>query len=176
MALVVEDGTGLSNAESLVSVTECDTFWTAFDASKWQGGTTLKEAALRRATAYLSNSFDWDGIKSKLRKQALAWPRIGCADREQQPILGTEIPVEVKTAVYHLAALELETPNALNPTVTLSEKTKSEKVGTIAVEYANIDTGVNAYTPIISMVGDLISPFLRTNGVATSITGRADRA
>ncbi len=75
MALIVEDGTGLSNAESYVSVSECDDYaynhglsWTAVDSDK--------EVALRKATQYLDSVYRWKSCQSSQYTQALKWPRV----------------------------------------------------------------------------------------------------
>ena len=49
MALVHEDGTGKTDAESYCSVTFADARHTAFGNSTWTGADAVKEAALRKA-------------------------------------------------------------------------------------------------------------------------------
>ena len=75
MALIVEDGTGLQNSESYISVSSADdyhakrgnTAWAALDAA-------AKEAFLRRGTEYIDTVYTFKGHRLK-HDQALAWPR-----------------------------------------------------------------------------------------------------
>jgi len=81
MALVVEDGTGKSNAESYLSVADCDTYHTNMGNTGWAGDATVKEVALRKATKFLDNKFRlrWKGTRTN-EDQALAWPRSNVED------------------------------------------------------------------------------------------------
>ena len=51
--MVVEDGTGLSNADSFVSVAYADTYFSTRGVSAW-ASLTNKEALLIKATDYIT--------------------------------------------------------------------------------------------------------------------------
>ena len=53
MALIVEDGSGLSGANSYASTAQADTYASDRGLTAWTGDTATKEAALIRATDYL---------------------------------------------------------------------------------------------------------------------------
>jgi hypothetical protein len=77
MALIVEDGTGLPNADSYVSVADCDTYLENRGYTTW--ATLLnaeKENCLRRATDYLVQMYRlrWKGTRAQAN-QSLDWPR-----------------------------------------------------------------------------------------------------
>lgn len=76
MALVVEDGTGLSTAEAYISVDDADAYFAARGVTAWTGTDTAKEEVLRRGATYLDNAYrgKWRGYRSN-EDQALAWPR-----------------------------------------------------------------------------------------------------
>lgn len=81
MALTPEDGTGLSTADSLVSLTYANTYLATVGLStNWIASDTdsaKREAALRRAAIVVSEwSPEWLGQQLTLT-QALAWPRVG---------------------------------------------------------------------------------------------------
>ena len=57
MAFVVEDGTGLENANSFCSVAFADSYFSDRGIAAWTGSNTVKEQALVRATDYISNRF-----------------------------------------------------------------------------------------------------------------------
>jgi hypothetical protein len=74
MALIVEDGTGLDNAESYVSVVDCGTYCTAHALSAWTGTDAAKESALRNATQYIDTNYSFKYEKTYV-EQALEFPR-----------------------------------------------------------------------------------------------------
>jgi hypothetical protein len=110
MALVVEDGTGLANAESYVSVADADTYVSNYmtDATNtlWTAlGTPAKEKALRRATAYIDTEYGerWKGRRTT-EDQALDWPRTGVVDYDEWAIDSDVIPQVLKDATAEMAA------------------------------------------------------------------------
>lgn len=85
MSLIVENGTGLLNAESYVSVADADTHHANFGNAGWVDySQEEKEVALRRATVYLDTTYEFAGEK-KFYNQRLMWPRYGYADYEVFP-------------------------------------------------------------------------------------------
>jgi hypothetical protein len=103
---VVEEGTGLANAESYISVADADTYHTAQGNAAWTGTTDAKEQALRKATAYLDDKYAkrWRGNRAN-ESQALRWPRIAVYDDDQFYVPSTSIPVKLKQACA-VAAME----------------------------------------------------------------------
>lgn len=77
MALITEDGTGLDDAESYVSVADCTTYAANFGRTGWSALTVTdsqREAALRKATAYIDSRYRFVG-QPLTDTQALEWPR-----------------------------------------------------------------------------------------------------
>lgn len=100
MVLIIEDGTGLIDAESYVSVADADTYIDkyVFDTSAWDGASTgEKEKALRMATQWLDEAFNWKGRKAD-DDQALSWPRAHVVDSEGYGIDSDTIPGSIKNA------------------------------------------------------------------------------
>lgn len=133
MALVTEDGTGLSNAESYVSLADATTRHAALGNADWAAAAsdTVREQALRRATAYMEGVYRsrWKGTKL-LRDQALSWPRYG-AIVDRWAVESTIVPVEVANACADLALKALS--EELSPD--LERGVVREKVGPLEVEY-----------------------------------------
>lgn len=131
MALVVEDGAGLSTAESFASVAQADARHTALGNSAWTGSDTVKEQALRRATSYMEQAYRtrWKGTKL-LRSQALSWPRYG-AEADGYTLDSTIVPAEVANACIDLALKSLA--DELN--ADLTRGIVREKVGPLETEY-----------------------------------------
>lgn len=168
MALTVEDGTGLPEADAFVSVEDCDAYCTAQGLTGWTGATRSPpdddEAAIRRATAWLSTSFAWKGSRALGRVQALAWPRSDATDGEELDIDDDEVPIEVVQATCIAAAFERANPGGLMPTVTLTERIKREKVGPLETEYAVATPSPDAAKPVLTSVAALIDGLLSTSG------------
>lgn len=175
MPLTVEDGTGLAGADAFVSLAYVDAYHTARGNAAWTGDDADKEAAIRRATFFLSNSYRWQGYKRNGRSQALAWPRYDVVDLEGWGVPFDAVPQEIKDATAEVALRELATPGAMTPDVTLADKVKREKVGPIEVEYANVSTGAEASRPVLMIVRDLIAPLLARVG-RSPLVGSAVRA
>jgi hypothetical protein len=77
MAIVVEDGTGLPNAVSYVSVDDCKAYLNARGKTAWGLLTTAQqEASLINATDYLDAKYGPNLLGTQLSsEQALCWPR-----------------------------------------------------------------------------------------------------
>lgn len=105
MAIVVEDGTGKTDAETYVSEAAADTYHTNHGDTTWALLTTAaKEAALRNATQYLDGTYvlRWKG-QSNTSTQALDWPRTGVIRRDGWLIDSDVIPQALKDACAVLA-------------------------------------------------------------------------
>lgn len=104
MALEVEDGTGKANAESFISVADAGTRHTAFGNAAWTGTDAVKEAALRRATAYMEQAYRtrWVGCRVE-SDQALSWPRVVTELVDGFWIDSDVVPAEVANACADLA-------------------------------------------------------------------------
>lgn len=175
MALTVEDGTGLSGADALVSLADVDAYHTKFGNSTWTGDDADKETAIRRASSYLTNSFRWQGWKINQRAQAMAWPRSGVIDADGYPVANDAVPSEIANACSELALRELVTPGTLTPDVTPGDAVTREKIGELEVEYASPKTNPGQARPIVSIVQDMVGPLLATGGFGSPLVGGSYR-
>lgn len=134
MALVVEDGTGLSDANSLVSLQRADEHLAATGwASDWADfETTRREELLISATSILSNSFSFYGT-ILVPTQSLPFPRKDLRDRENRPVIG--VPPLVQNATAELA-YSLSSNNFMSDSDLAS--LESIKVGPIALEVSEM--------------------------------------
>ena len=87
MALVVEDGTGKSNANTYISQSDADSYFSSRDnPTAWTGlSSAKKDAALIYATVTLDGMWDFVGTVTT-STQSLAWPRDGVWDEEGRRI------------------------------------------------------------------------------------------
>lgn len=132
MALIVENGTGLSTAESYISVADADARHTALGNTDWTGIDAVKEAALRRATVFMEQNYRqrWKGTRL-LRAQALSWPRYG-AIVDGWALESTIVPDDVANACADLALKALAGPLTEDQTRAVIR----EKVGPLETEYS----------------------------------------
>lgn len=154
MALVVEDGSAKSDAESYVSVNEADAYFAKYGNTTWAGAqNAAKEIALRKATDYMVSTFrgSWAGMRT-VAQQALDWPRAYVVVDEFD-IANNVVPREVKAACCELAIVALT--SALMPT-TAGRTKKRVKVGPLEVEYDGDGSGLTAYVAAVQR----LEPFL----------------
>jgi hypothetical protein len=107
MALIVEDGSGLSTAESYISVANADTYFTNYvrNHASWTGATTAnKEQYLREAAQTLDAIFitRWKG-KRVDGDQALAFPRSSVVTSDGYTVSSTAVPTAIERAACELA-------------------------------------------------------------------------
>ena len=179
MPLIVEDGTGLPDADSYVSVTDCEAYATARGMTFSASPADDAEAALRRATAWVDGSFRarFPGRRRNGRGQALEWPRIGAEDQEGNAIADNEIPVEIVQATCEAAIRELAAPGALSPDVVMAQTLKSASVdGAVSVTYAG-GGGVDGQRPIATVIDDILSSLIGSRAKSgAAVFGQAARA
>lgn len=129
MALVVEDGTLVSGADSYVTLAEFKAW--ADKRGVTYGTDEAVTQQIYRAMDYIE-SLNFIGEKSD-ENQALQWPR------DQVVIDGyyidsDEMPNELKVAVYESIKAELDGDSRMTAS---DRRTISEKVGELQVTYAN---------------------------------------
>ncbi len=119
MALIVEDGTGKSDAESYDSVANVDAYHLAHgDPSEWSSSNTAdKEEALRLATQAqdLEYGSRWKGRRTSAT-QALDWPRVGANYDDGHPIASNDIVKEL-TQGNAILALKVRQGKTLIPDI-----------------------------------------------------------
>lgn len=165
MALIVEDGSGLSNAESFISVADANTYFTNRGITAWTGSDAVKEQALRKATDYMQGRYGrrWKGTR-KFDSQALAWPRVGVLDADDYSVSDTIVPTPVKYACAELAVRSLTTsllPDDTAPGI------KSESVSIPGPISKSVSyTGSKSKTPYFPVVDDLVRQYMISNDYA----------
>lgn len=159
MALIVEDGTGLSTAESYISVADADAYFSARGVTQWDGSTSHKEALLRIATEYMIGRYgqQWQGYRIN-GTQALDWPRSDVW-AYGYPIDPDVVPDQVKRACAELA----HRANSGDLLADQSRATRREKVDVIEVEY---DPNAPRHT-IYPQIDAMLAPLLESQGSAT---------
>jgi len=152
MALVVEDGSGLSGANSYATAAQADTYASDRGLSAWTGDTATKEAALIRATDYLEATYReaWLGYRAT-QTQALSWPRTN-VEVDLYPIPADEVPAAVRNATIEMAIRALTEDLLADQT----QRVKREKVDVLEIEYADGSDATKRYP----FVGRMLSPYI----------------
>jgi hypothetical protein len=104
VTLVIEDGTGKSNANTYVNQADATTYHDkSLYATDWTGATSdNKDIALTMATRLIDDYVGFEGRKVT-DSQALEFPRFDIKDRSGYLIESTTIPTALKNAVAEMA-------------------------------------------------------------------------
>lgn len=155
MALVIEDGSGVADAEAYISVADADAYFTARGGAAWAAlDTAGKEQALRRSTDYLEAAYAWRGERAT-STQALSWPR-ACVVVDGFLIASTIVPLAIQRANAELAVRA----SAGDLAADQAAQVKQETVGPITVVYADgARQGVR-----YALVDALVAAYVRGGG------------
>jgi len=161
MALVVEDGTGLSNAQCYRGATATAAYHTARGDSTFAAlSDAAKEAAILKAQEFMRDEYGGGLLGYKvLSTQALDFPRYGIEKQGYEGVVywpSDTIPTIIADVESDLALKSLA--GALVSDLTQAKK--SVKVGSLAVEY---DTTANRQT-FYAAIHSKISQFLSGGG------------
>lgn len=154
-AFVVEDGTGLTNATSYVSVAEADDYlsirpniddWTDLDSAG-------KQAQLMWATRLLDQRAVFYGKKT-VPASALQWPRTGVIDKNGLLVPYDVVPQPIQDATVEIAFYLLV--NSIDPSLppggggVAGGAIKSIKADVIEIEYTegSAASAVTIYFPL----------------------------
>jgi hypothetical protein len=142
MALVVEDGSGVSGADTFATVAEFDADCLSYFGASVSGTDPVKEAALRRAFVFMG---------------ALPWVS------GLWPIFGGVIPAPVRIAQSVLARVEAQKVGALSPDVTLAGGKVLTEVKGVKWQVLGDAATVEESRPVVTMAMDLLKPWLAVN-------------
>ena len=148
MSLILENGSGMADAESYIDLD----YLIDYATKRGIDSSSMTEANIIKAMDYFETSYTFKGTKLK-DTQALEFPRL---------INGVvEYPVRVKSAVCELA---LKSVNVLLEDT--SQKVLREKVGELEVQYSENSSQEINY----NFVFNLIAPWLdNTSSYSSSI-------
>ncbi len=134
MTIIVEDGTGLANANSYCSEDTLDTYCDDRGITLADGDA---EAALVRATAWIDNTYRtrFAGWQVRLRAQALQWPRIGVYDLNGIYVATDSVPIEIVQATCEAAIRELTEAGSLAPDLDRAGNIKELAAGSVHIVY-----------------------------------------
>ncbi len=154
MALTVEDGTGITGANTYVSLADCNTYHTNLGNTTWTGTDAAKTSAIYRAMAWLENQ-PFKGYPV-VYEQALEWPRSGVTDRNGYAVEYDDIPPQIIGALCEAALVELVSPGALRPELERGGQVIEESIsGAVTTKYASGAPVATDYTAISGLLRGL---------------------
>ena len=168
MSLIVEDGTGKTNAESYISAADATTYHANRGNAAWAAlaSDTIREQLLRQATDYMLEVYRlrWSGNRATT-VQALDWPRFNVPMRDGPSASGglwtSYYPLNTVPPAVINACAELALRAASGPLIPdLTQAVKSEKVGALEIVYQDYSTATKTYRAI----DNLLSPVLAAQG------------
>jgi len=127
--IIVEDGTGISNSNSYVTLAEADAYFTSIGELGWAGTDDFKNQNLINATSAMDATYGQRYL-SYLRdntSQALLWPREDVWDRHGRRIGSGAIPVTLQNAQCEMALLSQNGVD-LYPEGSIAKQATSESV------------------------------------------------
>ena len=165
MSLVVEDGSGKSNANSYVTLESCDEYHASMGNSAWvvddedADNIAARETAIRKATAFIDRKYNGRFLgRRQVASQALMWPRWNAIDEDGFVI--EDVPDAVKYATCE-AALRAFQGTDLMPDMERGGAVIQETIGPISTTYA---AGAPAGTRY-DMIEGLLRPCLSGGGL-----------
>lgn len=170
MTLVVEDGSGVAGANSLIALDDAQAYMTERGLT-----VTLTDGLMLRAMDSML-TFAFKGTKTHTAN-ALPFPRTGLTDIDSNAIGNNVVPDPAKYAQVWLAYY---IEQGSDPAAIPERPVKKEKIDVIEVEYfgdnSEATAAINALT--LPNVRNLLLPYLLTSavtvaGVASGFIGRA---
>jgi hypothetical protein len=140
VAFIVEDGSGLTEANSYVSVAWADSYFaSSMDRDDWDFlDLEDKQAALIQATSIIDDFWEFNGVVLRYT-QALQLPRYGMPDRSGRSLIrSNEIPMAARQATAELALfLRRQRDSGVTEVASASDGDVSKvEIGPIAVTMA----------------------------------------
>jgi len=131
--MTVEDGTGIEDADSYVTIAYATSYFSTRGITTFAELTeSEQEILLIKATDYIDNVFEWNGVREYPDVQTLRFPRTKLYDYEGQSVTG--VPKAIKDAVCEAVLILLDDTD-LYQTESENGAVTSEKIGQLAFTY-----------------------------------------
>lgn len=178
VTLIVEDGSGLPNANSYCDLDYALEYCTMKGYSNWHSlSENEQKVFLIRGTDFVDNFFNWKGRRCK-SSQSMAFPRVEIYDDDRYEVRG--IPDKLKKACIEAAFLNSNSDSdSLFTTKDENGAVKRQKVDSLEVEYFNNQqTSDNAnssvdYTSLYDVLNKLLKGLYKTGNEGGSVCTQA---
>ena len=177
ISFVVEDGTGLPNANSYCDLDYALEYCVSKGYTNWLSLTEdMQKVYIIRGTEFVDNFYNWKGRKGS-QSQSMAFPRLELYDGDNYEVRG--IPDRLKKACIEAAFLNSSSgSDTLFTTKDENGAIKRQKVDSLEVEYFSNqqnETNINAvdYTTIYDILNKLLKGLYKEKGDGGSVCTRA---
>ena len=158
--IIVEDGTGKSDAESFVSVADATTYHAARGNTAWASlaSDTIREQCLRRATDYMEQAYRnrWAGYRVT-STQSLSWPR-SWVPMDDVDYISTYYANDTVPSLVANACAELALKASSNTLLEdQGQGVTSETVGPLSVTYDKFSGQATKYASVDSSLATLFA-------------------
>ena len=143
MAFIVEDETGLDDANAYITLVEARAYWDDRGFIHAGFDDAVTQIAIIKATDYIENRFraQFKGTR-EFEDQALSFPRLDLFDEDGRLVLGLPDRLKFATTEYTQRALLAElAPDPVVDDTGLQVTRKKEKIGPIEEETQYSDVG-----------------------------------
>ena len=170
MAFVLEDETGLDDANAYISVDEFQAYWSDRGFKHNTFSDKQIETAIVKATDFIESRFRTKFLgRREFDGQALSFPRLGLFDSDGEKIEG--LPTRLKSATAEYAKRALTEELLPDPTFDATGNTARrvrEKGGPIETE-TEYQVGGTSPTPLYPTADSLLKEYVRGVGLGRSI-------
>eukprot|EP00918_Siedleckia_nematoides_P055304 GHVU01120635.1.p1 GENE.GHVU01120635.1~~GHVU01120635.1.p1 ORF type:complete len:181 (+),score=17.19 GHVU01120635.1:183-725(+) len=168
IAFTVEDGTGVTDATSYISIADADTYTTTYLATTtdWVAASDDEKAlALNVASRYLDRKYGqrYKGTERKLSTQGLLWPRYGALTQDGYDLGLDEVPTMLEQATVEVASYQISN-GTVYPETGETGQLSAKKIKLDVLEISEEFLGGNAKSEVASKVDDLMWELLDGNG------------
>lgn len=130
--MIVEDGTGLMNANSFVDIAFSDNYFSLRGYTQWEElSDEQKEVFLIRGSEFVNYAYDFYGKKQN-PTQALKFPRVGLIDEDGELVVG--VPSVLKEAVCESAKI-ISNGSDMFQVQDANGAVTSESIGSLSFSY-----------------------------------------
>ena len=158
--IIVEDGSGVENANSYVSALDVHNYCESMNYTDWNSpeNNYKVEGSILRAMRYIE-AFNFIGTKGQTVND-LEWPRIDAYERNGILIDSGSIPLKIKKAVCEAAYQENISDWSLQPKIS-AENMKKEDYGSVSFEYFQ---SKNAQKPVFPSISGILKGLVLSAG------------
>lgn len=157
--MILEDGSGVPDANSYTTLDDAITYCTDHGLTFAASPSTLGEAALIRASIAIDARYSgsYPGYRMAGRSQGLQWPRAAAYDASGWLISDREIPIEIIQATIEAAVRELVEPNSMMPDLERGGQIQSIRAGPVEITYSSTASARTTFTLIDGILSNVLS-------------------
>lgn len=165
--MIVEDGSGVANADSYVSLDDAISYCTLRGLTFAASPSALGEAALIRGSTAIDARYtaSYPGYRKAGRDQGLQWPRAAAYDVGGWLVRDDQIPIEIQYATIEAAVREFADPNSMMPDLERGGQIESIRAGSVGITYSATASARTTFSLIDGLLINILSGIGSGNGL-----------